>query len=274
MPEHILILLCAGAKNYDLNLIPAQLIHHICDQIKALLVCQTGYNTNHHLLGILCKSQLSLQCSLVLNLLFSEILNGKIIVNPCICLRIPIGIIQTIYNSGQAVRTGIHKAVQLLTVKRSLNLLRICITYCCYPVSIDNSALQIVGILVCLELVRDKIILRKPCHILNPLGIPCTLELQVVDRHDRLDPPEIFIAIAEIIQIYRNKSCLPVVAVDDVRPVSDQRKCAEHCLREESKLLNISKNLSVRCKSVKVPFIIYKIERNSFVFQLQNSYVL
>ena len=41
MSEHILVLLFTCTKNHQLYLILAKLIHHICDQIKPFLICQS-----------------------------------------------------------------------------------------------------------------------------------------------------------------------------------------------------------------------------------------
>lgn len=52
-----------------------------------------------------------------------------------------------------------------------------------------------------------------------------SLEFQVMYSHHRLDSTVKFIAISEIIQIDRNQSCLPVMAVNDVWSEIDQWKC-------------------------------------------------
>ena len=54
--EHILIALISCAKSYNLYTILTKLVHDISDQVKSLLICQTGNNTDHHSLRILLKS--------------------------------------------------------------------------------------------------------------------------------------------------------------------------------------------------------------------------
>ena len=55
--EHILILRVSRTKHCDLYRILAHLIHHIIDQVKSLLVCQTGYNSDQHHMAVLIQSQ-------------------------------------------------------------------------------------------------------------------------------------------------------------------------------------------------------------------------
>ena len=60
--------------------------------------------------------------------------------------------------------------------------------------------------------------------MLDCLHIPHTLEFQVVDRHDRLDIPEKLAAVEFVLEMHRDKSRLPVVAVDDIRLEADHRQ--------------------------------------------------
>ena len=111
--EHILITFLTGTKNNDLNCILAQLIHDVSDQVKSFLVCKTGYDTDHHGLRILLKSKIFLKLDLVLDLLFTEILGIVISGDVRICLRIKFIVINTIYNTAQAVGSRIEKTIQL-----------------------------------------------------------------------------------------------------------------------------------------------------------------
>ena len=56
---------------------PAELIHHIINQIKSLLIGQSGHNTEHHHLRILVQSKLLLQRQLVGNLVLAECIGRK-----------------------------------------------------------------------------------------------------------------------------------------------------------------------------------------------------
>lgn len=60
--------------------------------------------------------------------------------------------------------------------------------------------------------------------MLDCLHIPHTLEFQVVDRHDGLDIPEELAAVEFVLEMHRDKSRLPVVAVDDIRLEADHRQ--------------------------------------------------
>ena len=75
MTEHVLILLIAGSENHQLHIITADLIHHTLDQIKTLLIGQTGNNADHKLLIILPEVQAAAcRARLILDLLLAEIL--------------------------------------------------------------------------------------------------------------------------------------------------------------------------------------------------------
>ena len=93
-------------------------------------------------------------------------------------------------------------------------------------------------------------------------------------RHDGLDPAVIFSRIPEIIKIYRDQPCLPVMAVDQIRPESDHRKDTQHCLGEESKFFDIPFRISlIGRKSVEIMLVVNKIELYALILALQNSYI-
>ena len=148
--------------------------------------------------------------------------------------------------------SGTEKTIQTFSIERSLDFFRISITYRSYCISKNNSTFQEVCIFVCFQFIRCKIIIRKSCDSLNSLYIPYSLEFQIVNCHNCLDSPEKFILLEGIMQIYRNKTCLPVMAVNHVRAESDDRKHGKNCFWEESKLLD-------------------KIKLDSFVFHMHNA---
>ena len=53
--------------------------------------------------------------------------------------------------------------------------------------------------------------------LLDRLHIIYTLEFQVMYGHDGLNSPEELILLEAVVQINRNKTCLPVMAVNNVR---------------------------------------------------------
>ena len=159
MAEHILILFFSCTKRYDLYCILTQFIHYICNKIKSLLICQSGYDTDHHSFMILFQTKFLLKCDLVLDLLFTEIADIIISLDLIVCQWIIIFIINSVHNSRQAVCSCIHKTVQFLAIEWCLNFLCIRVTYRRYSVRIYDSTLQVVCILVCFQLIRCKIIL-------------------------------------------------------------------------------------------------------------------
>ena len=185
--EQIFITLLTGTENYKLCILGTDLLDHIIDQVKALLICQSGNNTDHKCLVILIQSQLLLKTSLILDLLLTECLCIVICVDQRICLRIVLIIIKTVYNTTQAVAAGTHQTVQMLAVKWHLDLLCIGITDCRYHVSIYDTTLEIIGISICLQLITGEIVLIQSCDVDHLLLIPDTLELQIMYGHNSLD---------------------------------------------------------------------------------------
>ena len=96
---------------------------------------------------------------LILHLLLTEC--GCIIAcsQILICLRVKFIIIDTIYNSPQAVSTGTKKSVKTFSIEWCLNLICICVTYCSNSISKDYTALQEITILVSFQLIRCKVII-------------------------------------------------------------------------------------------------------------------
>ena len=224
MTEHVLVLRVSCSQYHNLYRILAELVHHIINQVKSFLVCQTGYNTDHHHMGILIQPKFFLKSQFVHRLQLPEIINCEILCDPAVSLRIPVRIVQSVDNTAKIIGPCIHQAVQRFTVKRSLNLLSISLAHRCHLVRIDDTALQKVGVFISFHLIRNKIILRKSGDSPYRLRIPYALELQVMYRHDGLDPAVIFTCIPEIVQINRNQSCLPVMAMYQIRPETDHRK--------------------------------------------------
>ena len=141
MTEHVLIALFAGSQDYQLDVIAAQILHDILDQVKAFLVCQSGHHADHHLAAVFFQSQLPLKGQLVLHLLFAEVLSIIGLYDHGVCLRVEIVIIDAVDNSSQAVRAGSHEAVQALAVEGHLDLLRVCVAYGSDGICIDDTAL-------------------------------------------------------------------------------------------------------------------------------------
>ena len=227
--EHIFIAFFAGTKYNNLNCILTQLVHDVCDQVKSLLVCQTGNDADKHCVRIFVQPEISLKLKLVFDFFLAEGLCIIILCNVFICLRIEYIIINSVDDTAKVMGTCTEKSIQPFSVKRCLDLFGISITYCCYCICKYNSTFEEVCIFVCFQLIRGKIVIRKTSNALYGLYIPYALEFQVVDCHNSLDSPEKFILLERIMQIYRNKTCLPVVAVDHIRAESDHREHGENC---------------------------------------------
>ena len=73
---------------------------------------------------------------------------------------------------------------------------------------------------------------------------------------------------------YRDKSCLPVMAVDDLGPEAYNGQCGQYRTAEECELLYIFIYISVRCKALEIKLIIYKIILDPFVLGLKYPDIL
>ena len=96
MPEHILIAFLAGSEDNKLNIVVAQLIHDVSDQIASLLVCESRNQTDHHLPVILPQRQLLLQSPLILDLLLAEIDRIVGLDNILVRLRVKLRVINAV----------------------------------------------------------------------------------------------------------------------------------------------------------------------------------
>ena len=159
MAEHVLVALLAGSKDHKLYGILAHLIHHIADEVEALLIGQTGYDTNHHGLWIFLKSKVFLKLNFIFYLFFSECSCVICLCDIWICLRVEYVIINTIYDSSQAVSPCAHKTIQFFTIKWCFNLFCICITYSGDCISKYDTTFQIVGIFICLKFICCEIVI-------------------------------------------------------------------------------------------------------------------
>ena len=146
MPEHILVFLFTGSKYHNLIILLAHLFHHIINEVHALLIRQSGYDSYHKRIFLLWQAELLLQFCLILCLFLLEMPCTVILVNQSVCLRIPFIIIQPVHNPSQVMGSCSHQTIQILTIKRCLDLFCIRRTYCCKCICIYKTALQIIGI--------------------------------------------------------------------------------------------------------------------------------
>ena len=184
MPEHIFVFFFSGSENHQLNGILTQFIHHIGDQIKTFLICQAGYHTKHHSLWIHFQSQFLLKSCLIFYFFFSECLCIIIHCDHSIRFRIIFVIIDSVYDTTQAVASRLHQSIQPFPVEWGFDFFRISVTYRCDRICIYQTAFQIVGIFIRLQFVRCKEVIRQTGNTFYSLNIPYSLEFQVVDGHN------------------------------------------------------------------------------------------
>ena len=84
-----------------------------------------------------------------------------------------------------------------------------------------------------------------------------------MDGEYRLDIAEELAAAETVLQIDRDQSCLPVVAVDDIRLEADDRQCGKGSLGEESELLQVVEPVAVGLRAAEIAFVVDEIERDA-----------
>ena len=82
-------------------------------------------------------------------------------------------------------------------------------------------------------------IIRQTSNTLDCLDIIHTLELQIMYGHHRFYSPEEISILKTLLQVYRNQSGLPVMAVNQIRLKPYYWKCGKCSLGKEGKLLNL-----------------------------------
>ena len=271
MAEHVFILLIAGSEYGKLNRILTELIHHIRDQVKTLLVCQSGNDTDQHGLRVNIQPEIGLQCRLVSDFLLPESPGVIILVNQRIRRRVESDIVNAVHDTAEVMLPRAHQAVKALAVIRHLDFFRISLRHGRDGVRINEAALQIVAVLFEFQLVRREVIIRKAYNVLHRLHIPDALELQVMDRHDGLYAAVEIIVLEIRVQIHRDEACLPVMAVDDIRPEIDGRKDRKRRFAEKCKPSQVPGHAAIRLVTGEIVLVVDEVEMHSFVLQFKNA---
>ena len=141
MPEHILITLFAGSQHNELDVVLTEFIHHIGNQVKALLIRQTGNHADHHGPVVLIQSKIGLQRTFILDLFLPEVHRIEGTGDERIGLRIVFIIIDAVHNASQIAASGAHQTVQSLPVEGRLDLLRVGIAHRRNRIRIHQAAL-------------------------------------------------------------------------------------------------------------------------------------
>ncbi len=81
-----------------------------------------------------------------------------------------------------------------------------------------------------------------------------------MDRHNGLDPAEKLAALETVVQIYRHQTCLPVMAMDDVRAEINHRQRREARTAEKCKFFDILIDIAVWLHPGKIEFVVNKVE--------------
>ena len=88
-----------------------------------------------------------------------------------------------------------------------------------------------------------------------------------MDRHDRLNSTIKVASLKSFMQIDRNQSRLPVMAVDQIRPEIDHGQDGQRRLGEERELLNFKQRIvAIGFESIEVKLVIDEIELDAVHF--------
>ena len=87
--------------------------------------------------------------------------------------------------------------------------------------------------------------------------------------HHRLDAPEKLTAREALFQIDRNKTGLPVMAVNHVRTKADQRKRREQRAGKEGKFLEVVEPVAVGAQSAEIALIVDEIKGDAVFYQFK-----
>ena len=94
-----------------------------------------------------------------------------------------------------------------------------------------------------------------------------------MDRHDGFHVMEKFSVVEAILKIYRNKSGLPVMTVDQIRLPADDRKGRQTCLTEERKLFKVIVPVAIGLISPEIAFIVDKVKRNALIHIFKDTHI-
>ncbi len=92
--------------------------------------------------------------------------------------------------------------------------------------------------------------------------------------HNGLYPTEELAACEAVMEIHRDKTCLPVMAVDNVGAEVKHGKCREHSLIKVHEFLNVPVVFGVGLVSREVMFVVNEIEGNSLMNYLKYTNIL
>ena len=149
--------------------------------------------------------------------------------------------------------------IQIFSVEGCLDLICIGAAHGRDHVGIGETALEHIGIIVALfERVLVENIIRETRPVLDHTHIIETLEAKVVDRDHDLRPCDGRF-VKQGAQIDRHQTCLPVVAVDDIRDPVHIVECRQRSLTEIAELRNVVDQVGVGISRAEKFLIVDKV---------------
>ena len=95
-----------------------------------------------------------------------------------------------------------------------------------------------------------------------------------MDRDDRLHPAVEIPVPESFLHINGNQPCLPVMAVNDIRPEADNRQHGKHCLGEKRIPLNLpSLVVAVNLIAAEIMLIVNKVIMYALFLCLQDAHI-
>ena len=272
--ESVLILLVAGSDDNDLGVIVDDAIHHGVNKVKTLLVGQTGDNADHELVDVSFQTKLALELFLVPALSVGEVVHTVSVVDVPVGAGVVYVVIHAVDDAAELVGIIVEHAFKSLAVFGSSDFIGVGVADGGDEIRVDDAALHDVGVGVELKAVRGERVLRNIGMILDGINVGNALEMEVVDGEDGLCAVVEWVALIDGVQIDRNQSRLPVVAVNDVGMEADSAHGGKHSLREEDEGHDVACHIGVGIAPAEEVLVVDEIESYAVPPVLHETHVI
>ena len=167
--------------------------------------------------------------------------------------------IDPVDDAAEFVPAGTEDPVQAFAVLGRLDLFGIGLADGGDLVGVDKAALQHIAVGKGQQLVDRKEIHGQAGNAAHDLRVEKSLELQIMHGHDGLDPLIKGIAGKFSLQIDRDETGVPVIAVDDIRPEAERRQYAQDGLAEKAEFFDVIVIISIRIAAAEIFFVVDEV---------------
>ena len=269
--EGILIAGITRAENNNLGIAVDDLREDGVHKIQALLVSQAGDQADNEFSFIYLKAEAFLKSTLVLSLLCQNI--GKVIVcsQQGIRFAVPDIAVDTVDNAAQFVGMMAQMGIQTFTEERGLNLAGIRSAHRGDHIGECKPAFEHIGINIVL---LQNIDVEEPVVQAGPVfdcrNVVNALEAQVVNGHHHFCPAD-RCAGELCAQIERNKTGLPVMAMDDIRNPVQIVQCGKSSFVKVAVLGNIVNKVGIRVAPAEELIVVDEVIHHAVPYIFHNA---